>query len=124
MFQACENGKPLKSQSVADMNKCAVKSSVNENIDGCKWHHPLRVNGADHVCYRAELAARSGYGAYVSCLLGLIGGERRTCCSVSAILFPFCRLAKNHTVASVHSVGLLSLRPCVNEHASNTSRAL
>ncbi len=36
MFQACENGKPLKSQSVADMNKCSVKSAVKENIDGCK----------------------------------------------------------------------------------------
>ncbi len=36
MFQACENGKPLKSQSVAQMNKCAAKKLVNENIDGCK----------------------------------------------------------------------------------------
>jgi hypothetical protein len=36
MFQACENGKPLKSQGVAAMNACAVKSSVKENIDGCK----------------------------------------------------------------------------------------
>jgi hypothetical protein len=35
MFQACENGKPLKSQSVAAMNKCAVKSAINENLDGC-----------------------------------------------------------------------------------------
>jgi len=34
MFQACENGKPLKSQSVADMNKCTVKDEVRENIDG------------------------------------------------------------------------------------------
>ncbi|CAG8977608.1 hypothetical protein HYALB_00011711 [Hymenoscyphus albidus] len=34
MFQACEGGKPLKSQGVADMNKCAVKSSVKENLDG------------------------------------------------------------------------------------------
>ncbi len=37
MFNACENGKPLKSQSVADMNKCAVKSQVKEDLDGCKW---------------------------------------------------------------------------------------
>tara|TARA_R110002003_G_scaffold186_8_gene14575 strand:- start:5951 stop:6589 length:639 start_codon:yes stop_codon:yes gene_type:complete len=37
MFQACEGGKPLKSQDVAAMNKCAVKSSVNENIDGCEY---------------------------------------------------------------------------------------
>lgn len=36
MFTACENGKPLKSQSVAQMNKCAVKNAINENIDGCK----------------------------------------------------------------------------------------
>ena len=36
MFQACEDENPLKSQGVAAMNKCAVKSSVNENIDGCK----------------------------------------------------------------------------------------
>jgi len=34
MFQACENGKPLKSQAVAQMNKCAVKNFVNEGIDG------------------------------------------------------------------------------------------
>ena len=38
MFQACENGKPLKSQSVAQMNKCASKQIVNEPIDGCKSH--------------------------------------------------------------------------------------
>jgi hypothetical protein len=37
MFQACERGKPLKSQNVAQMNKCAVKDFVNERIDGCKW---------------------------------------------------------------------------------------
>jgi hypothetical protein len=36
MFQACENGKPLKSQNVANMNKCAVKDLVQESIDGCK----------------------------------------------------------------------------------------
>jgi hypothetical protein len=36
MFTACENGKPLKSQSVTEMNKCSVKSTVKENIDGCK----------------------------------------------------------------------------------------
>ncbi|KAH8902473.1 hypothetical protein BR93DRAFT_972543 [Coniochaeta sp. PMI_546] len=34
MFQACENGKPLKSQNVASMNKCSVKNFVNENVDG------------------------------------------------------------------------------------------
>ena len=37
MFQACENGKPLKSQSVAQMNKCAAKTLVHEEIDGCKF---------------------------------------------------------------------------------------
>lgn len=34
MFNACENGKPLKSQSVAEMNKCKAKEVVNENHDG------------------------------------------------------------------------------------------
>ncbi|KAA8614848.1 DUF1996 domain containing protein [Pyrenophora tritici-repentis] len=34
MFQACENGRPLKSQNVQAMNKCTVKPSVQENIDG------------------------------------------------------------------------------------------
>lgn len=37
MFNACENGRPLKSQSVADMNKCAVKSQVKEDLDGCEF---------------------------------------------------------------------------------------
>ena len=37
MFQACENGRPLKSQSVAQMNKCTVKSAVKEDIDGCEF---------------------------------------------------------------------------------------
>lgn len=34
MFNACENGNPLKSQNVAAMNKCVVKPSISENIDG------------------------------------------------------------------------------------------
>ncbi|KAF9521307.1 hypothetical protein CPB83DRAFT_932329 [Crepidotus variabilis] len=34
MFQACENGNPLKSQSVQAMNACSVSRMVNENIDG------------------------------------------------------------------------------------------
>ncbi|KAK0628494.1 hypothetical protein B0T17DRAFT_631922 [Bombardia bombarda] len=34
MFNACENGRPLKSQVVTAMNKCAVKQMVNEDIDG------------------------------------------------------------------------------------------
>lgn len=37
MFQGCENGRPLKSQAVAAMNKCAVKKMVDEDIDGCKF---------------------------------------------------------------------------------------
>jgi hypothetical protein len=37
MFNACENGKPLKSQNVAAMNKCVVKPSTTENLDGCKF---------------------------------------------------------------------------------------
>jgi hypothetical protein len=36
MFQACENGKPLKSQAPAAMNKCAVKDQVGEQTDGCE----------------------------------------------------------------------------------------
>ncbi|KAF2688113.1 hypothetical protein K458DRAFT_440823 [Lentithecium fluviatile CBS 122367] len=34
MFNACENGKPLKSQSVAAMNACKAKDVVKENHDG------------------------------------------------------------------------------------------
>ncbi|KAF2874302.1 hypothetical protein BDV95DRAFT_539638 [Massariosphaeria phaeospora] len=34
MFNACEGGKPLKSQGVAAMNACQVKSAVKEDIDG------------------------------------------------------------------------------------------
>ncbi|KAH8774363.1 hypothetical protein F5883DRAFT_640987 [Diaporthe sp. PMI_573] len=33
MFQGCENGNPLKSQSVAQMNACSVQSQVKEDID-------------------------------------------------------------------------------------------
>lgn len=36
MFNACENGRPLKSQNVQAMNKCAVKNMVNEDLDSCK----------------------------------------------------------------------------------------
>ncbi|KAG4441672.1 hypothetical protein IFR05_002879 [Cadophora sp. M221] len=39
MFQACENRKPLKSQSVADMNKCFVKTLVKENIYGSERYY-------------------------------------------------------------------------------------
>jgi hypothetical protein len=34
MFNACENGRPLKSQAVSPMNKCTVPDMVGENIDG------------------------------------------------------------------------------------------
>jgi hypothetical protein len=37
MFTACGNGRPLKSQGAAQINGCTVKSTVNENIDGCKF---------------------------------------------------------------------------------------
>jgi len=37
MFNACEGGKPLKSQAVAPMNKCTVPTMVNEKIDGCEF---------------------------------------------------------------------------------------
>jgi len=38
MFNACENGRPLKSQGVAAMNACSVKDMVGENIgtNDCK----------------------------------------------------------------------------------------
>ena len=36
MFNACENGKPLKSQATAQMNKCTVNDFVKEDIDSCK----------------------------------------------------------------------------------------
>lgn len=37
MFNACENGNPLQSQGVQQMNACNVPDQVNENIDGCKF---------------------------------------------------------------------------------------
>lgn len=37
MFQRCEKGKPLLSQSVREMNACGVKQMVTENIDGCRF---------------------------------------------------------------------------------------
>ncbi|EJT70240.1 hypothetical protein GGTG_12413 [Gaeumannomyces tritici R3-111a-1] len=40
MFQACENGRPLKSQAVNPMNNCKVKSQVTEDIDGWLKHLP------------------------------------------------------------------------------------
>lgn len=60
MFNACENGRPLKSQTVAEMNKCSVKNFVNEELDGCKFSMPLRCKGprANHVCNRARSTPR------------------------------------------------------------------
>lgn len=37
MFNGCENGNPLKSQSVQQMNACQVKDMVNEDINNCKF---------------------------------------------------------------------------------------
>ncbi|KEY72119.1 hypothetical protein S7711_00131 [Stachybotrys chartarum IBT 7711] len=34
MFNACENGRPLLSQGVNEMNRCTVPSQMTENIDG------------------------------------------------------------------------------------------
>lgn len=34
MFTACENGKPLKSQGVTQMNACKAKELVNEEHEG------------------------------------------------------------------------------------------
>jgi hypothetical protein len=38
MFQGCENGRPLKSQGVAPMNKCAVKNFAGESTEGCRYY--------------------------------------------------------------------------------------
>ncbi|KAF6747476.1 hypothetical protein DFP72DRAFT_919928, partial [Ephemerocybe angulata] len=46
MFQACENGNPLKSQSVAQMNACAVQAMTNENIDGWLARLPMDMPGS------------------------------------------------------------------------------
>ncbi|KAF2684871.1 hypothetical protein K458DRAFT_487138 [Lentithecium fluviatile CBS 122367] len=34
MFNACENGRPLKSQGVAAMNACKAKKAITEDVDG------------------------------------------------------------------------------------------
>jgi hypothetical protein len=41
MFDACGNGKPLKSQTVAQMNACSVKNFVGEQTGGCKFRSIL-----------------------------------------------------------------------------------
>lgn len=42
MFNACENGNPLLSQGVQEMNACTVPNMVEENLDGCEYS-PLRA---------------------------------------------------------------------------------
>ena len=37
MFNACENGRPLKSQGPAQMNKCTVPDMVKEDVNGCEF---------------------------------------------------------------------------------------
>jgi hypothetical protein len=60
MFTACENGKPLKSQSVAEMNKCAAKQTVKENIDGCKCSlYTLVLGDRLTICDRALCSSRT-----------------------------------------------------------------
>ncbi len=63
MFQACENGKPLKSQTSSQMNKCSVKDFVKEDIDGCKspctCGTVVEKSWTNRTCYRAARAPRS-----------------------------------------------------------------
>ncbi|KAF5318232.1 hypothetical protein D9611_014746 [Ephemerocybe angulata] len=47
MFQACENGNPLKSQSVAQMNACSVKALATDNLDGWLARLPLDSAGSN-----------------------------------------------------------------------------
>lgn len=47
MFQGCENGRPLKSQSVAQMNACRVKDFVGEDIDSCEFPGNLKRAGVE-----------------------------------------------------------------------------
>lgn len=67
MFQACERGRPLKSQSVAQMNKCAVKDVVNERIDGCESSCVSR-NPTDRYL-RAYTASWERHAAIAACML-------------------------------------------------------
>jgi hypothetical protein len=54
MFQACGKDKPLKSQSAAQLNKCSIKNTVTEDIDGCKLitHAHTLVRIAELICRR------------------------------------------------------------------------
>ncbi len=61
MFQACENGKPLKSQAPAQMNKCGVTDLVKEDIDGCKLSRCFRLSESfvtNGTPYRAQGSPR------------------------------------------------------------------
>jgi hypothetical protein len=44
MFTGCENGKPLKSQQPATMNKCTVSQTYVEEVDSCKSAEPVSSN--------------------------------------------------------------------------------
>lgn len=57
MFNACENGRPLKSQAVQPMNQCQVKNWVKEEIDGCKCFlsHPFGRDGFVDVVMKPDL---------------------------------------------------------------------
>lgn len=55
MFNACENGRPLKSQSVAQMNACTVKSQVVEDIDGCECLPVVMTEGLLHKDIESRL---------------------------------------------------------------------
>ena len=37
MFNACENGNPLLSQGVQEMNACTVDTMIQEETDGCEY---------------------------------------------------------------------------------------
>jgi hypothetical protein len=41
MFDACVNGKPLKSQTAAQMNACSAKGFVGEQTGGCEFRSIL-----------------------------------------------------------------------------------
>lgn len=43
MFNACENGNPLLSQGVQEMNACQVSNMIEEPIDGCKYSRLSRI---------------------------------------------------------------------------------
>jgi len=50
----------LKSQSIAEQNKCKVESMVNEDIDGCEWHTlsvPPGNSMTNSSCHRVDGAS-------------------------------------------------------------------